>query len=321
MKFTPNVLSQANFGFSVKLMQFLVVPTFVLDAQGRVVIWNAAMERLTGMPADQLIGTKEHWQAFYKERRPCLADLVQNGQESHMHELYVDTANPSGAAMAFGVHAENWCHMPLKGVELYLSIDAGPIYDEQGQLMAVVETIRDITQQKRNQTELERLANLDGLTGLSNRRTFDRTFQLMCQQAHSEQQALSLLMLDVDYFKRFNDRYGHQAGDDCLKQIALVLAGAVRPGDLAARYGGEEFAIILGHADRAATMGVAQRLCEAIKELSIEHQDNDGHGVVTASIGVGSMDLHRLMPSETLLNCADQALYRAKAAGRARVSD
>jgi diguanylate cyclase (GGDEF)-like protein len=312
-------LTDQNIGFSIKLMQFLVVPTFVLDANGVVIIWNAAMERLTGMPATQLIGTREHWQAFYDEKRPCLADLILSGQESKLTELYADTDNPTGVPMAYGVHAENWCHMPLREMNFYLSIDAGPIYDEQGELLAVVETIRDITQQKRNQTELEKLANLDGLTGLINRRAFDRSLLMMCQKARSEGHALSLLMIDVDHFKGYNDSYGHQAGDDCLRRVAKQLADTLRPGDLAARYGGEEFAVILPHASLDAAMSVAKRLCDGVRAMGLEHLGNEGVGRVSVSIGVSSLDPGRMLPSETLIARADQALYQAKTSGRSKV--
>ena len=125
--------------FAIKLMQDLVVPTFVLDAACHVIIWNRACERLTGMAAKDLIGTREHWRAFYDTPRPCLADLVVQGRTAEIEVLYAafDKAGDS----EHGFHAQNWCVMPQLGRQYYLSIDAGPIYGADGELIAVVETL------------------------------------------------------------------------------------------------------------------------------------------------------------------------------------
>ena len=117
----------------------------------------------------------------------------------------------------FGVSAEGWCLMPRVGRRAYLAIDAGPIYDDYGELIAVVETLRDITAQKRAQIDLEALATRDGLTGLANRRSFDVKFGEEARRASRDLLPLSLLMIDVDYFKLYNDSQGHQKGDECLR--------------------------------------------------------------------------------------------------------
>lgn len=129
--------------FAVTLMEHLMVPTFVLDAESRVLIWNRACERLTGVPASEVVGTQDHWKAFYESARPCLADLVVKGEYAEIAELYTVHEEPGQPVM--GVHGENWCWMPRRGERLYLAIDAGPVYDEQGKLIAVVETLNDIT--------------------------------------------------------------------------------------------------------------------------------------------------------------------------------
>ena len=128
--FLENNQSLAELDFSVRLMEHLVVPTFVLDAECRVIIWNRACERLTGVPAAQLIGSREHWRAFYGEPRPCLADLIAQGRTEEIDQLYADYDHvKSDAVPAHGRRAENWCVMPQVGSRLYLSIDAGPIFD------------------------------------------------------------------------------------------------------------------------------------------------------------------------------------------------
>src|SRR5574343_810344 len=147
-----------HIAFAITLMEHLVVPTFVLDAEQRVLIWNRACERLTGIPAAEVIGTRDHWRAFYETARPCLADLVATKgyeQIADLYSVFEDPAEPS-----FGVHAENWCWMPRRGQRLYLAVDAGPVFDESGKLIAVVETLRDITEKHLAQTQVAEQASL-----------------------------------------------------------------------------------------------------------------------------------------------------------------
>jgi diguanylate cyclase (GGDEF)-like protein/PAS domain S-box-containing protein len=301
-------VNPVDYSFAINLMQFLVVPTFVLDKKGTVLIWNKACERLTGIPAHEVLGTKEHWRGFYDTERPCLADLIVQDRMSEIDGLYVTHDDLS--QKNFGVHAETWC----------VAIDAGPIYDAEGQLMAVVETLRDMSSHKNAQTELERLANHDGLTGIFNRRGFDDRLHNEWSRTSREKQPLSLIMLDVDHFKRFNDTYGHQAGDDCLKKVAAVLAHQTyRPSDMAARYGGEEFAMILPSIDEGGASVVAQRICEGIAALGIPHSASGTIGMVTVSVGVATVRPVQGGKAEELIRLADEALYQAKGAGRNRV--
>jgi serine phosphatase RsbU (regulator of sigma subunit) len=139
-------------------MEHLVVPTFVLDAEQRVLIWNLACERLTGIPAAEVVGTRDHWRAFYEAPRPCLADLVATKGYEQIADLYTVFEDP--AEPSFGVHAENWCWMPRRGERLYLAVDAGPVFDESGKLIAVVETLRDVTEKHLAQTKVEEQASL-----------------------------------------------------------------------------------------------------------------------------------------------------------------
>lgn len=310
-------ISGQEHGFAVNLMQHLVVPTFVLDTECRIIIWNRACERLTGVPASEVLGTQEHWRAFYDAPRPCLADLVIQGRTGEIKALYVDSANQSDIAQS--VHASNWCVMPRAGTELFLAIDAGPIYDDEGKLLAVVETLRDMTEQKRAQTALEHLAARDGLTGVANRRSFDEKLAHEWRRERRDAQHLSLLMIDIDHFKCFNDTYGHQQGDKCLRRVAEVMTEVVfRPADMVARYGGEEFGIILPATDIEGAGVVAQRIQERLAELKIAHVAGE-EGRITLSIGIATTAPADGESCESLLLAADDALYRAKHAGRNRV--
>jgi diguanylate cyclase (GGDEF)-like protein/PAS domain S-box-containing protein len=135
--------SAAELRLAMSLLEQLVVPAFVLDPECRVIIWNRACERLTGLPAHEVMGTSEHWRGFYDQPRPCLADLVALGRTAEIDAHYAERATHDEGFGCF--HAMNWCVMPKLGTRLYLAIDAGPIYDETGRLLAVVETLRDVT--------------------------------------------------------------------------------------------------------------------------------------------------------------------------------
>ena len=302
--------------FAVKLMEHLVVPTFVIDPESRVLVWNKACERLTGVAAETVLHTSDHWSAFYSERRPCLADLVARGDYTSIGSLYADW--PGYGLSDFGVSAENWCFMPKLGRRLYLALDAGPIYDESGSLIAVVETIRDITVQHEQKGVLATLASRDGLTGLANRRTFDETLVAEVRRASRAEAPLSLLMIDVDCFKSFNDAYGHQHGDVCLRAVAAAIEGAVkRAGDTVARYGGEEFSVILPDTDLSGAAIIAERIRHAVEELGLEHRASTSGAVVTVSLGATTAERDGLNADE-LVKAADSALYRSKRAGRNR---
>lgn len=145
-----------HLSFAISLMEHLVVPTFVLDADRNVLIWNRACERLTDMPAADVVGTRNHWKAFYEEPRPCLADLVATSALEQMGTLYAAADNPNEPS--YGVHAENWCWMPRRHQHLYLAIDAGPVFDESGRLIAVIETLRDITEKHVAQIKVQEQA-------------------------------------------------------------------------------------------------------------------------------------------------------------------
>jgi diguanylate cyclase (GGDEF)-like protein len=167
----------------------------------------------------------------------------------------------------------------------------------------------------------ERLANLsmtDGLTGIANRRRFDEVLASEWNRAKRTQHPISVAMLDVDWFKKYNDHYGHQAGDECLRQIAKTFAANVRrAGDLAARYGGEEFVLIAPGSDRAEVMNVAAAIQHALERLELPHAVSP-YGRVTASIGVASVIPAEHDSPDALLKKADEALYQAKEQGRNR---
>ncbi|WP_223470202.1 sensor domain-containing diguanylate cyclase [Massilia soli] len=302
--------------FANRLMETLAVPAFVLDTERRVIIWNRACERLTGVLAEEVLGTRDHWRSFYQELRPTLADLVIQNSPGDITRLYSSVKGDMLAGTQ--LCAESWCDMPRAG-RRYLAADASPVFDDNNKLIAVVETLRDMTAEKQAQLALEQLATRDGLTGLANRRCFDDTLKAEWARAMRQKQPLSLLMVDVDNFKAYNDANGHLGGDECLKRIAKAVASEMRANDLVARYGGEEFAVILPNQALKGAAIVAERIRARVEQLRMPNKfARDGR--ITVSIGAATaLASNGTDPSE-LVSTADTALYRAKHMGRNRIS-
>jgi diguanylate cyclase (GGDEF)-like protein len=187
-------------------------------------------------------------------------------------------------------------------------------------------TVRDITERKETELalqeanhKLEKLVNLDGLTHIANRRHFGHYLDLEWQRHQRERNSLSLIMIDIDYFKRYNDHNGHQGGDDCLIRVAQAIAQVPqRPTDLVARYGGEEFAVILSNTDRDGALKIAEEIQLAIATLAIPHEKSEVSEHITLSIGIASMIPPLDQEADVLIRQADQALFAAKGEGRNR---
>jgi diguanylate cyclase (GGDEF)-like protein/PAS domain S-box-containing protein len=179
----------------------------------------------------------------------------------------------------------------------------------------------EIAQRKEAEELLRRLSSLDGLTDIPNRRYFDEYLEREWQRAERNSSPLSLIMTDIDYFKAYNDTYGHQGGDDCLKKVAIALKNTLkRPGDFVGRYGGEEFAVILPETDTEGALVVAEALRKSVESLNIEHVNSSISKYVTISLGVAIIIPTTGTTPAILVNFADQALYDAKQQGRNRVS-
>ncbi len=164
------------------------------------------------------------------------------------------------------------------------------------------------------------LSTTDGLTELANRRRFDDFLEREWRRSMREESALSLIFMDIDFFKEYNDHYGHLAGDDCLRHVAGVLKRLVqRPGDLVARYGGEEFACILPETDREGATELADKIMQGINSLNLPHVTSRVVSHVTLSFGVATMVPERGQSQSELIRLADHLLYSAKEEGRNRV--
>lgn len=195
---------------------------------------------------------------------------------------------------------------------------------QDGSVDALVGFMFDITERKRIedklmdlQRELEELSFKDGLTGVANRRRFDSVVDVEWASARRNQRPLSLIMIDIDEFKQYNDHYGHVRGDACLKRVAQTLCrGATRPRDFLARYGGEEFVLVLPETDRKGAEYVAERCRGALSEVGIPHETSSVAPTVTVSIGVGTIVPSPEDEPVSFIEEVDRCLYRAKQSGR-----
>lgn len=199
--------------------------------------------------------------------------------------------------------------------------------DENGEVEALIGFMFDISERKETeqklldlQKELEELSFKDGLTGVSNRRMLDSVLEQEWVKARREQQPLSLLLIDIDFFKQFNDFYGHMQGDDCLIKVAQVLSeAATRSRDFFARFGGEEFVMVLPETDAEAAQKIAQRCQQFIFKQQIPHAESAVSQILTISIGSGTLIPSHKDELRDFVDRIDRALYQAKQAGRNRI--
>jgi len=275
------------------------VPGMKID----VILMDVVMPQIDGLTACRQIKAQS--------RLRDIPILVVTGQseERHLEE-------------AFAAGATDYLVKPIRMVELLARLrSALMLKQELDGRKAREQELLTVTRQLQEANEaLHRLSALDALTGLANRRHFNEFLLQEWHRAQREASPLSLVMIDVDSFKAYNDHYGHRRGDDCLRQVGASLRSVVkRPGDLAARYGGEEFALILPQTGITGAGSVAETLRRKVETLQIEHSRAALHKRVTLSLGVASLIPERQSGPDILIECADQALYRAKRAGRNRV--
>ncbi|WP_169729906.1 sensor domain-containing diguanylate cyclase [Hydrogenovibrio kuenenii] len=215
---------------------------------------------------------------------------------------------------------------PLKG-EVWIRISSKSTDRQKNSAFIWCGYMIDITDRKKQEADLERLnkklavlSNVDGLTGSLNRRTFDDVVKKEWKRALRDGSELSLIIVDIDYFKAYNDNYGHLAGDDCLKLVANTLSKTVkRAADTFARYGGEEFVILLPNTSLVDAIKLAEKCRESILNLNMPHEHSEVHSMLTISLGVSTILPDSDFDIRTFIEAADTCLYQAKANGRNQV--
>jgi diguanylate cyclase (GGDEF)-like protein/PAS domain S-box-containing protein len=293
----------------VKVIENTLQAIIITDALGKIVFANEAFVKQTGYDLEELNGqtprilkSGKQDNQFYSELWSTLLEVGQWQGELWNRDKY--------------------------GRLYYEILNISAIRDEQGTLTNYVAISSDITTHKLEKDKLEevnvvlqQLSSIDGLTSIANRRYFDESLEREWRRAIRKKTVLSLVMIDIDHFKSFNDTYGHLSGDECIKTVAQVLNRSVnRPGDLAARFGGEEFVVLLPDTEPDGALIVARTIHTAIEALQITHGSSSINNYVTVSLGVATISPRLKNDSKELVFAADQALYAAKEKGRNRIS-
>lgn len=285
------------------VLQEMPLALCMVDAQGQFYFRNRQFEEILGYPHTQPLTLLQWWQSVYPDaayRQQVLVRWQQSLEYAAEHD---------GVIPHHEYHIHTW-----KGEARTMDI-SGLVFG--GHFMAMFE---DRTEQRAQQEALRRLAYVDGLTGIANRRHFDQQLQAEWRRCRRNQQPLALLLIDIDHFKQYNDHYGHPEGDACLQAVASTLKHELtRSHDLVARYGGEEFVCLLPESDHAGALHKAQQLLRSVQALGREHLYSSAAPVVTISVGLACLVPSAESSPEALLAQADASLYRAKQAGRNRV--
>ncbi len=269
----------------------------------KVILMDGVMPEMNGIEACRVIKADAH-----------LADIpvimvTAMGEQESLNE-------------AFEAGATDYITKPVKKIELLARVRSVLRLHQEMERRKVrekelIETLKQLSEANR---VLTLLSAQDGLTGLANRRHFDENFSAEWRRAMRDRQPLSVVMADIDHFKLYNDHYGHQGGDTCLRQVAAVIGQvARRPGDIAARYGGEEFVLILPDTPLEGGMRIAEEAAAAVRALRLPHEKSSAAPYVTLSMGVACMVPDRSKEMKELIERADRALYAAKRQGRNRV--
>lgn len=224
-------------------------------------------------------------------------------------------------------HEADYRALTSKGNYVWIRDVVHVVRNDKGEVDSLIGFMFDISERKKTehqllslQKELEELSFKDSLTGVANRRMFDSMMETEWANAKRNQQPLSLILLDIDYFKQYNDEYGHIQGDDCLKQVARTLSSATsRPRDFFARYGGEEFVIILPETDEQSARKIAERCRDGILQKEIPHGKSQVSSVLTISMGVGCIIPSQQDEALAFIEEVDRRLYMAKQQGRNRI--
>ena len=294
------------------IIEFLPDATFVVDQDKKVIAWNRALEEMTGVPKEKILGEDNLAYAipFYGQKRPMLIDLVFS--EDKETEIEYEFVKKKGNTL----FAETFVPSTIEGKRAFLWATASPLFDSSGDLVGAIETIRDITERKRMETQLQYLVTHDPLTNIANRYSLEETLKRSVAKATRGVKS-ALLLIDIDNFKLVNDSLGHAAGDGLLVTLTNFLKNALRDGDLLARLGGDEFAVLLEGSDEKEAGVVAEKLRRAVdeEEMCLVMYKS----CLSLSISIGIVMIDGTLDYQKIISCADIALTSAKEKGRNRI--
>lgn len=297
------------------------IPTFVIDRDHKVLYWNKALEEMSGIRADEVVGTNKQWRAFYDRERPCMCDLLVDGALDEIPRWYVGKYHK--LQLIEEAYDATDFFPALGSGGKWLRFTAAALRDSKGTLFGAVETLEDITARKLAEEALKEsemrymeLSITDALTKLFNSRHFYSQLKAEAERANRYNHPLSLLLLDIDDFKDFNDTYGHLEGDEVLMRMGKVIKRCLRATDSGYRYGGEEFTLILPETKGEAALALAERIREEFAtEAFFPRHDEKVHKTVSIGVteAVAGEDL------SSFLRRVDEGMYMAKRQGKNRV--
>ncbi|MBW2631430.1 MAG: GGDEF domain-containing protein [Deltaproteobacteria bacterium] len=298
------------------------IPTFVIGRDHKIIYWNRALEKLSGIMAKEVVGSEDHWRAFYREYRPVMADLIVDERQSEIPFWYPGKYNKS--KLIEDAYEATDFFPELEGGGKWLRFTVSALRDSAGAIMAAVETLEDVTDRKlagdalRESEKMYRALSItDALTGLYNSRYFYDQLRSEIERADRYHHPLSLLLLDIDDFKDFNDTYGHLEGDEVLVRLGEVIRNCLRKTDSAYRYGGEEFTVAMPETTGDAATILAERIR---KEFENEKFYPLGGGkAVHKTVSIGVTQYISQEELRMFLKRTDSNMYRAKGQGKNRV--
>ncbi|MGC2196163.1 MAG: diguanylate cyclase [Terriglobales bacterium] len=298
--------SQTEPEFYKRLLDSLNDAVYFVDRERRIVYWNEGATRITGFAPDDVLG------------RLCYDNILAHVDDTG--QPLCTGRCPLSSTMADGQARDVQVFLRHKaGHRVPIQVRVSPILSVKGEIVGAVEIFNDDSARqsiKRRAEELERLAFLDPLTQAANRRYLEICLQTALREYQLHGDPFGLLLIDLDYFKRINDQYGHDAGDCALVGVARTLNGALRSTDTLGRWGGDEFLAVVGHVNRDSLTQLAGRCCSLVGETRIPH----GKGAIPISISVGGALFGGDDGVEALIARADRMLYVSKTRGRARAS-
>lgn len=306
-------------GLLVQLFDRIALPTFVIDKNHVVQYWNSALEAISGLSRDEMVGTRDQWRPFYSSPRPCLADLILEGGHDEDVEHYYTNKYQRSELIPDAFEAEDF--FPECGPEgEWLHFTAASIKNSDGEIIGAIETLMNISDRKKAEFELierertyRELSITDSLTGLHNSRHFYSELDKALETARRYHHPFALCFFDLDNFKHLNDNYGHLMGDKVLESFGAMVRSSLRTLDSGYRYGGEEFAILLPSTGVEGAYAVAERVRESLENYMFP-VGNDEKIQTTVSTGITCFQ--KGDTPQTLLERADQALYKAKHQGK-----
>ncbi len=297
------------------------IPTFVINRNHEIVCWNQALEELSEISREKIVGTKQHWKAFYDKARPCMADLLVDSLLDEIPRWYVGKYHKS--KLIEDAYEATDFFPALGDGGKWLRFTAAALRDSRGVLFGAMETLEDITARKIAEEALREsekrymeLSITDGLTKLFNSRHFYDQLKSEINRARRYDHPLSLLLLDIDDFKNYNDTYGHVEGDKVLVRLGQVIRRCLRKTDSAYRYGGEEFTVILPETTGDAAVALAERIR---REFSSETFSTWSITPVRKTVSVGVAEYFPKEELSFFLKRTDESMYTAKKQGKNRV--